>query len=460
MLKISLKELVDAVDGVLIRGKDRYITSISIDSRETKNGDFFIPIIGEKFDGHNFISSAFESGAIGTLTERNIEFNDNNKIIVKVKNTTLALKDIAKLILMKKNIPVIAVTGSTGKTTTKELIYNVLSTKYNVLKNEGNYNNHIGLPLTLFNLNEEHEVIVLEMGMSGRGEIDSLAELAHPQIAVITNIGFSHIEKLGSQDEIFKAKMEISNYMKDNNILILNGDDKYLQSVRNLETSYKKIFVGYYEKNDLIVTKNYNDSEVIRFEVLYKNKPYHFKLSVPGEHNIYNSLLAISVGIQMNIPMEDIQKGISTYKGSNMRLSIVRGINNSKIINDCYNASPDSMLSALKVLSKGNAKRRIAVLGDMYEMGNYSEAAHKRVGYMVKDNNIDILITVGKESLNIGKGAIEKGFLKSNQYHFTKNHDVIKFLQDMICSEDFILIKGSRGMKMEEIVQSLQERSN
>lgn len=461
MIPIKLNELLEATKGVLINhGNNPQICSISTDSRKIKEGDLFIPIVGERFDGHSFINKSLELGAIATLTDRNLNFdNYSNKTIIKVENTTTALQDISKLVLNKLNIPVIGITGSTGKTSTKELIYNVLSQNFKVLKNQGNYNNHIGLPLTLLDINQNHEIVVVEMGMSGRGEIDTLAKLANPTIGVITNIGLSHIEKLGSQKEIFNAKMEISNYMDSKCSLVLNGDDKYLKQLKKVSTSFDKFFVGFHEDNDMYVTQINNNDNELEFQISYKQQLYDFKLNVHGEHNVSNSLLAISVGLKLNLPMEMIKKGIEQYSGSKMRLNLIKGINNSFILNDCYNASPDSMMAALKVLKSKSAKRKIAILGDMLEMGQYSEKAHKDVGSFVKENNVDILITIGKYSKFILEGAIESGISRENTFLCNTNKDVVSLINTIIQEKDLILIKGSRGMKMEEIVQSLQERS-
>ncbi len=411
-------------------------------------------------DGHSFIKDSLNSGAIATLTDRSISFDGySKKTIIKVRDTTKALHDISRFLLNKLDIPVIAITGSTGKTSTKELIYSVLSQKYEVLKNQGNYNNHIGLPLTLLNLNRKHQIVVLEMGMSGRGEIDTLVKITKPKIGVITNIGLSHIEKLGSQKEIYNAKMEITNHMGNKSLLIVNGDDKYLKELNKISTDYAKFFVGFNKYNDIHVVSINDKKNALEFQISYKNQLYDFRLKVHGEHNVSNALLAISVGIHLGVSIEKIKKGIEEYSGSKMRLNLISGVNNTMILNDCYNASPDSMEAALKVLKKTKSKRKIAVLGDMFEMGQYSEKAHKDVGRILKDNNVDILITIGKDSVFIGEGAVESGFTMKNVFSCEKNGDVISLLNTIIKDMDVILIKGSRGMKMEEIVQSLQERS-
>ncbi|SHK38649.1 UDP-N-acetylmuramoyl-tripeptide--D-alanyl-D-alanine ligase [Paramaledivibacter caminithermalis] len=458
---IHIRDILVATKGKLIAGDDDIeLKGISIDSRKIKEGDLFIPIIGERFDGHRFIGDAFKFGADAVLSSKEIDISESSgKSIIMVEDTLKALQDISKYFLSKVDIPVVAVTGSTGKTTTKEMIYSVLSQEYRVLKNEGNFNNHIGLPLTLLNIEEEHEMIVLEMGMSNRGEIHLLSKIATPEVGVITNIGICHIESLGSKEEIFNAKMEISNHMDDTCILILNGDDEYLSKVKSIHTRYKKVFTGLNENNDIYVTEIKDlGHKGVAFNIIYKDKDYDFKLNVPGIHNVNNALLAIAVGIHYNIPFSLIKTGLSSFHGNKMRLNIVDTKEEIKIINDCYNANPDSMKAALSVLEKVEAKRRIAVLGDMLELGEYSESCHKEVGRMVFEKNVDILITVGHEAENIVKGAIISGFPKEKTFALADNITAKNIINIIKRTGDAILIKASRGMKMEEIVQYLQER--
>ncbi|MCT4563790.1 MAG: UDP-N-acetylmuramoyl-tripeptide--D-alanyl-D-alanine ligase [Maledivibacter sp.] len=456
-----IKDILNATGGKLLCGKeDVEFKGISIDSRDIKEDYLFIPIIGERFDGHIFIDGALKAGAYGVLTSREINIKEYpGKYIIMVEDTLKALQDISKYLLNEANIPVVGVTGSTGKTTTKEMIYSVLSQKYNVLKNEGNFNNHIGLPLTLLNIKEEHEIVVLEMGMSNRGEIDLLAKLTEPELGVITNIGICHIENLGSKEEIFNAKMELSSYMDEACTLILNGDDGYLSTVNDINTKYRKVLTGLNQSNDITVTEIKNlGHKGIEFKALYNEEIHDFKLNVPGIHNVNNALLAIAVGIHYNISIEKIKAGLSSFYGGKMRLNIINTDEGIGIINDCYNANPDSMKAALNVLENMEGKRRVAVLGDMLELGDYSERAHSEVGKIVFEKNIDLLITVGDSAKNIVKGAIESGFSKDKTFALADNTTANNLLDIIKESGDVLLIKASRGMKMEEIVQYLQER--
>lgn len=458
---IHIKDILTATNGKLIMGNDNLkFKGISIDSRNISEDFLFIPIIGERFDGHSFIESAFKSGAIAALTSKEIQVDKNSNIaLIMVDDTLKALQDIGKYFLAKANIPVVAVTGSTGKTTTKEMIYNVLSQKYNVLKNEGNFNNHIGLPLTLMNVEKEHEIVVLEMGMSNRWEIDLLCKISTPKVGVITNIGVCHIENLGSKEEIFNAKMEISNYMDESSLLILNGDDNYLNKLRQENTKFKKKFAGLDDNNDMFVSEINNlGHEGLEFIAKYDNNTYDIKLNIPGIHNVNNALLAIAVGKYYGVEPEKISTGLASFTGNKMRLNIINTDEKIKIINDCYNANPDSMNAALGVLENIKAKRKIAILGDMLELGDYSEAAHKEVGQIVFEKNIDLLISVGQEAKNIAIGAIKSGFPKEKTFVVADNMTVINILSYIKQSGDVILVKASRGMKMEEIVQYLQER--
>ncbi len=457
---LSLEELLNITKGKLIHGSDNiYIRNICIDSRKIIEDCLFIPIVGERFDGHDFILDALSKGAAISLTSKEMNIASyHGKTVIFVEDTLKALHDIAKYVLVKHKIPVIGVTGSTGKTTTKELIYNVLSQEYNVLKNKGNFNNQYGLPLTLFEIKEDTEIAVLEMGMSSRGEIDLLANLTTPEVSVITNIGLAHIEALGSQEEIFNAKMEITNYFNKNCTLVANGDDKYLMKIKNTESIYSTIFVGLNDDNN-IVAQNIKDLGLngIEFDCIIDGKEQRFKLKVPGIHNVYNALIAIAIGKIYNVKLENIYTGLLSYSGADMRLNTIKS-NNIMIINDCYNANPDSMNSALDVLKNSTSGRKIAILGDMLEMGDYGKRAHEKVGHMVYDKDIDILFTVGNLAKYISKGAVDKGFNKDNIFICKNNSEVINQIDDLLIDNDTVLIKGSRGMKMEEIVQYLQER--
>lgn len=455
MISFDCAELVRAVDGQLLWG-DPFITfkGVTTDSRKVAKDNLFIPLVGEKFDGHDYIDQCFNSGASVCLTQKVIPVTDNCCAIL-VKDTGKALRDLAKWHRNKFDIPVVGITGSVGKTSTKDMIACVLSKKYEVLKTQGNFNNEIGLPLTLLNLEEKHEAAVIEMGMSGFGEISRLTAVAQPEVAVITNIGVSHIEKLGSQQGILKAKLEILEGLKPGGLVVLNGDDPLLRD-QNGKLGFRTVFYGMDASLDYCA-QNYQSlgEEGTTFSISLKGETYIVRIPVPGVHNVYNALAAIAAGIEMNMPVDTIIDGIAEYSPGNMRQNIVshKGI---KIINDAYNASPQSMQAAINVLEELSAKTRgIAVLGDMLEMGDMSSELHYSVGSFIKEKRISYLISVGSASENITKAVSDSGNDSIVTCHFENNSEALNYLLGIIKSGDYILIKGSRGMKMEQIAEGI-----
>lgn len=455
MQPLKCFEILAAVNGKLLSGNEKsIIENISIDSRNINPGDLFIPIKGERFDGHDFIISSFEKGAEIALTERNIP-PFGKKTLIKVKSTLTALKDLSAYYRSKFDIPFIAITGSVGKTSTKDLAASVLSQKFKVLKTAGNFNNEIGLPLMIFKLEKEHEVAIFEMGMSGFGEISRLSSIVKPDYAVITNIGLSHIEKLGSRQNILKAKTEIFEYMSPEGVAILNGDDNLLHGLKDL-LKVKTLFYGTeegldYQAFDLLSL----GEQGCKFKVSIDDIEYNIRTSIPGFHNIYNALAAISLGIELNVPMDLIIKGVYEYKPSDLRLNIITK-NDIKIINDTYNASPKSMEAAIDVLKDISTDgKRIAVLGDMLEMGEWSYKVHLDVGKYAALKRIDMIVTVGENAQNIAVGALSGGISGENVKSFDDNKSACNYLEKIVSVGDIVLVKGSRGMKMEQIVQEL-----
>lgn len=459
MIKMTTKEVVQAVRGNLIHLIERQeLKGISIDSRSIKQGDLFIAIKGECFDGHDYIDEAIEKGAVACIIEDKEKTNVNANIIL-VDNTLKALHELAHYYKSFFNIPFIAITGSSGKTTTKDMIASVLKEKFNVLKTQGNYNNEIGLPLTLFKLEPHHEIAVLEMGMSSLGEISDLVHIVNPDISVITNIGSTHIENLGSRKNILKAKMEILETLKKGQIALLNGDDPYLKSITS--DVFDISFVGIYEEELFLKAQDIKNKEnKVAFSIQYKNKYLEdYRLNLPGIHNIYNSLMAIYIGKHFNLTQNEIQQGLDIFKPSEMRMDIFE-VSGIKVIDDVYNANPDSMKAALNVLRDFDKnKRKIAIMGDMLEMGKWASEAHLDIGRYAYNINIDILLSVGQYAKDYIRGALEAGMTRSNTFAFNTNREVIDFLKDFIEKDDVYLIKGSRGIKMEEIVTFLRERS-
>ena len=461
---MKCSEVIDAVNGKLVSGsEDNEILNISTDSRTIRNGELFIPIKGERFDGHNYIEHALLSGAAGTITQRDIADiarSDNgtafvNKTIIKVDDTIRALKKLASHYRQKFKIPFIGITGSVGKTSTKDMIFCILMQEYNILKTGGNFNNEIGVPITIFNLESYHEAAVLEMGMSNIGEISSLTSIVRPKIAVITNIGMSHIEKLGSRQNILKAKMEILEGVPKDGMIVLNGDDNLLYGLKGFLDKHT-VYYGMDEGLDYQAYNILNAGESgVYFDINIKDREYKVHVPLPGVHNIYNALAAVAVGIEMGVSADRIIEGIKLFTPDKMRLNII-SYNGIKIINDTYNASPQSMDAALRVLKDVNSSgRRIAVLGDMLELGEWAYNAHFNLGKFAVASGIDYIITVGQNGKNIAQGALAAGAQHGKVKIFSSNYAAIEFLKGFITDEDVILVKGSRGMKMEEIVQNL-----
>lgn len=455
MVSFSCAELLTAVGGQLLWGSlDKVFTGVTTDSRKVATDNLFIPLVGEKFDGHDYITQCFNSGASICLTQKPVPQVENCTAVL-VTDTGKALKDIATWHRNKYNIPVIGITGSVGKTSTKDMIACVLAEKFDVLKTQGNFNNEIGLPLTLLNLEQHHKAAVIEMGMSGFGEISRLTAVAQPQVAVITNIGVSHIEKLGSQQGILQAKLEILEGLKPGGLVVLNGDDAFLKE-QSGKLGFRTVYYGLDETLDYAATDYQSLGEAgTTFNISLEGVSYKVKVPVPGIHNVYNSLAAIAVGREMGMPMETIINGIAEYSPGNMRQNIItyRGI---KIINDAYNASPQSMQAAISVLEELSAKTRgIAVLGDMLEMGAMAKELHYSVGNFIKDRNIKYLITVGKDSKNITEAVVQSGNSNITLQHFDTNAEVLEYIIKILKSGDYILIKGSRGMKMEQIAEGI-----
>lgn len=455
MEAIRCEEILKATGGKLICGDMNAVFKvISTDSRKIERGDLFIPIEGERFDGHDYILSSFEAGAAGSLTHKEIE-PVKDKVLIKVENTLKALRELASYYRQKFKIPFVGITGSVGKTSTKDMVSCVLSKQYKVLSTQGNFNNEIGVPLTVFNLDSSHEAAVIEMGMSGFGEISRLTSIVKPDIAIITNIGLSHIEKLGSRKNILQAKMEILEGLSGKGLVILNGDDKLLYGLKGL-ISFRTVFYGMEEGFDY---QAYNVQSLGEqgtvFDIAIGNKDYRVHIPVPGVHNVYNALAGIAAGVELGIPADKMIQGIEEYTPGKMRLNLINH-NGIKIINDAYNASPQSMEAAINVLKEVSATgRSIAVLGDMLELGEMSLDSHRHVGSFAVAKGVDYILTVGESGKNIAHGAIEAGANTDKVISFKDNNEAAEFLTSFIKPGDVILVKGSRGMKMEEIVNIL-----
>lgn len=451
MEKMSLSEIISAVNGSYGYPADTMVTSISTDTRTIEKDSVFIALKGERFDGHDFAEKAMEMGAAAVITERAVQ---GARCII-VDSTAKALLDLAGYYRNKFNVKTVGVTGSVGKTTTKDMIALVVSQKYKTLKTEGNHNNEIGLPQTLFGLDNSYEAAVIEMGMSHFGEISRLSMCAQPDVCVITNIGVSHIENLGSQENILKAKLEILDGAKYEAPLILSKDDKLLAKAE-INSDRKVYYYSVSKKNcDVYASSVKTDGEGINFNIHYDGKKYPARINCLGEHNVKNALAAFCVGIVLEIPAEDIVKGISEFRPEGMRQNITEK-NGVKCIVDCYNAAPDSMKASLSVLSQAKTEgKRICVLADMLELGKNARQYHAKVGEYVAASKADYLLCFGENSECYIEGAVKKGFNAENCRHFENRDDLASYLKEIIKSGDTVLFKGSRGMKLEEVYKKL-----
>ena len=455
----DVKKMIEITDGKLIYGDENIICkNFSRDTRTINENDVYLGIKGENFNGSEFYKDALEKKAkVCVLQDIEIDIKTLEKYkdiaIVKVKDVVEALQKMATYKRNLYNIPVVGITGSVGKTSTKDIVASVLAKKYKVLKTQGNLNNQIGMPLTILGL-KDHEALVIEMGMGNLGEISELTKIAKPDVAIITNVGTSHIGNLGSRENILKAKLEILEGLKENGKLIINNDNDLLHKW-NLENKMKNVITFGIDEQSMYMAENIKlEENKSEFDVKANGMLYHMDINIGGKHFVYNSLCAICVGELFKLDIEEIKKGIENFELTKSRMEIIKkdGIT---IINDCYNASYDSMKAAIEYLVSQKECNKIAVLGDMLELGEFSKDLHEKVGKVVAENKIDKLITVGEEAKNIAKGAIEFGVKEENVSIFENNEDAINYIKQIKKSNDVILIKASNGMKFKEIVEGI-----
>lgn len=482
MERFKLTEIIEAADGVLLNKKasainKRYIDKIVIDSRIDEkykhNQVLFIPLIGEKQDGHKYIENAVKLGAKVCLVSKqlkDLDYISDEVIYIKVKDTKQALIDLAIFYRNKFEIKVVAITGSVGKTTTKDVVASVLSEKYRVHKTEGNYNSETGVPLTIFELNKEHEIAVVELGTDHFGEMAASSKIARPSTICFTNIGISHLETFKTRENIFKEKLDILNHSKLNATVILNADNDILQSFikKKNDAKYKELKLKWYGKenkelSELLATNiniDFNKLSV-KFDINLNGETYALEIPGVSEHLVYAALIATLVGLEHGMDIIQIRKGLLNYKPTKMRMNILKQREDFYIIDDVYNASPDSMNSLIDVIEKITDKKKMVILGDMFELGDMSEVSHKNIGIRLASDNIDICILVGKnmkaayDSLKNKKPKNKKILyfetrLKLEKYltSFWNKNKIKKMLKNVV-----IGIKASRGMALEKIVE-------
>lgn len=467
-MDIKVKDIVNCCNANLIFGDPEIVCeNFSKDTRTLNVNDIYVGIKGENFDGNSLYEQAFEKGAkvclLQGLQENDISDEVKNKYsdraVIVVQDTIKALQKIAEFKRDLYDIPVIAVTGSVGKTSTKDIISSVVSTHFKVLKTQGNLNNHIGLPLTILGL-KNHEALVVEMGMNNLGEISVLSKIAKPNVAVITNVGTSHIGNLGSRENILKAKLEILDGLQDSGTLIINNDNDLLHDWANKYEGSVKIVTYGIENKSIFVASNIDlkeDSSEFTLSFVVDGRNVNEKIVVPvgGKHFVYNALSAAAVGVTIGLSISEIQEGIRKFELTKSRMELINLPNNIMVINDCYNANYDSMKASIEYLAKTKAERKIAILGDMLELGEFSEQLHRKVGEEVKKNKIDVLITVGELGKIISNTAKNDDIIV---YQCENNEKAVEIAKSIMKSNDIILVKASNGMKFKNIVEGLTQK--
>jgi UDP-N-acetylmuramoyl-tripeptide--D-alanyl-D-alanine ligase len=461
-IHLTIEDIFD-IPTAEIFNPDNYkpVSSVSIDSRNLIKGSLFVAIKGNKFDGHDFLRDAVKNGASAVVINKS-KYKDFINIdipVITVKDTTKALGDLASEWRKKLNTKIIAITGSSGKTSTKEMIALLLNEKYSVNKTIGNNNNHIGVPLTIFSTNDKHEVLVLELGTNHYGEIEYTANIARPDYALITNIGSSHLEFLVNKKGVFKEKEALYKVTSGRNgFLFINNNDDLL---KNAFKDYKnKLTYGFQKSNKTAADVNgkisgYTDDGRPRVEIVYKNKTLSLPLPVYGEHNAANYLASAAVGLKLGLTKKQIESGTSKLRAVDKRLN-VKTYKDVCIIDDTYNANPESIKYALALLSRiKKYKRKIAVLGDMFELGKEENNLHEKLAQSIKKNKITELYTIGKRMKYL-YDAVENS--KIFKRHFRSREDLKSFLNGLDLFDSVLLVKGSRGMRMEEFVKVLEQR--
>ncbi|MCM1272632.1 MAG: UDP-N-acetylmuramoyl-tripeptide--D-alanyl-D-alanine ligase [Clostridium sp.] len=453
MYNIKVKDILEATGGKLLAGDENVeIKDVCIDSREVKEGDLFVPIVGERIDAHRFIESAMETCA-ATLTQRHSVVVISDKPYIQVTDTLKALQDIGAYIRNRLDIPIVGVTGSVGKTTTREMISTALAGCVDVYQTMGNYNSQVGVPVTIARATKSAQVAVLEMGMSEVGEMSNLSRIVRPDICVITVIGVAHIEHLKTQENIRREKLAITEYMNKNGVLFLNGDDPLLMELKG-KTDIKTCYYGLSGQCEYRAENVHMENYKIKYDYVHGNVRVPVILNALGKHNVSNSLVGMAIADYMGLSLTDAAKGFESFSGIRQKLISIPG--KYTIIDDTYNASPDSMKASINVLADmDNHGKKIAVLGDMFELGENSEKYHYDVGLFLADKPIDELVVVGEMSQSI-KQAVEDAGSPIKCYSFKDNGEVALYLMTVMMPDDVVLIKGSNGMKLNEIVSNMR----
>ena len=453
----TLNEIVKATSAKVYKEEKKECRAIVTDTRKISEGVLFVALKGERFNGEDFAAEALEKGAAGVVVSKDCDKKQLETCagtVLQVKDTLAAYQLIAKAWREKfPQIPVVAITGSNGKTTTKDLTAAVLSAKGAVLKTQANFNNEIGLPLTLLGLKAEHTAAVVEIGMRGFHQIEALAPIAEPQIGIVTNVGETHMELLGSLENIAKAKQELVEAIPAGGTVILNADNKYVAGMRSAaKEGVKVITFGLEQDADVKGEAIHTEGNVTKFMVTYANERHEYEVNMVGRHNVYNTLAAIAAGFAMGLTPVEVREGLGNLEATKMRFELQQ-VKEWNVVNDAYNASPMSMTAAINTLSELTKGRKIAVLGDMLELGSVSEEAHLHVGEEVAEHGFTALVTRGEMGEFIAKGAENKGM--TAVYRCASHEEAAEKLHELLQPGDTLLFKGSRGMAMEKIIDLL-----
>ncbi len=428
------------------------ITAVSTDSRNITPGCLFVPLVGDRFDGHDYIPDALNAGAAGCLCSRAPDIQRADKFYIRVQDTQQALGALASACRGKFDIPFVQITGSVGKTTTKEMIAAVLQQKLHILKTEGNFNNQIGVPLTLLKLDPTDEAAVIETGMNHFGEIEYLGSLIRPDLAVITNIGDAHIEYLGSREGVLKAKCEIFTHLREGGLAILNGDDPLLNQVA---PPFRTVRCGYSPGCQVRITDFFDLSvEGIRCTVRTERDTYHLEVPSPGAYMAIPAAMAVAVGEALGLNRDEITRGVAEYVPTGSRMRVLRLRENRIVLDDCYNANPQSVTAALEVLSRTECEKRVAVLGDMGELGGYARKAHYNVGALTAMLGIDYVVAIGPRAADIAEGAVQNG---GEAVHFDTKEAAMSELKKQLEPNSAMLVKASHAMNFGRIVAELTD---
>lgn len=452
MQPMTVKEIIAAVDGVWRNPWEGNpsVSQVCTDSRKITPGCLFLPWVGERFDGHDFIDAALEAGAMGCLCARVPDTLREGKFYIQVPDTRLALRALAAAYRNRFSIPVVQITGSVGKTTTKEMIASVLSAKLRVLKTPENFNNDIGTPLTLLGLGPEHEAAVIETGMNHFGEIEYLGEMVRPDIAVISNIGDAHIEFLGSRQGILQAKCEIFTHLKEGGLVVLNGDDPLLDTV---SVNYPTVRCGRSERCQArIVELADHGIEGVSCTVVTEKDRYELFISTPGDYLAYSASIAVAVAESLGLNHEEIVRGVADYVPAGSRMRVLRLPGGRVILDDCYNANPQSVAAALEVLARTDCDRKVAVLGDMGELGELTGRAHYNMGALAAMLGVDMVVAIGEKAAKIADGAAQSG---SSVSYFRTREEALPELRQQIRAGTAMLIKASHAMHFERLTEQL-----